>query len=274
MRLYGIALIAVTLSAGTVAMHESASAQQDSQEWLEQCRRERNNRERACEIRTETFRSTGELRVDAGQNGGVSVESWSGTEVSVEARIQATADDASRAAEIAKAVRVAHSGSALQASGPDMSREDHESWSVMYVVKVPRATNLDLTALNGPLGVRNVRGKIVANTTNGPLSLTDVAGDVHARTQNGPMSVKLSGARWEGAGLDAETKNGPLTLSIPEGYNADLETGTYNGPFSTDVPLEVRVLGNRTSRIQTKIGDGGAPVRAVTSNGPVTIRRR
>lgn len=268
-----IALTIVVLGAPlvrAVPLH----AQQDSQEWLEQCRRERNNRERACEIRTETFRSTGDLRVDAGQNGGVSVESWSGSEISVEARIQATADDASRAAAIAKGVRVAHNGSVLAATGPDMSRDDHESWSVMYVVKVPRMTNLDLNALNGPMSVRNVRGHIIANTTNGPLSLTDVAGDVRARTQNGPMSVKLAGARWEGTGLDAETRNGPLTLSIPEGYNADLETGTTNGPFTTDVPLDVRVMGSRTSRIKTKMGDGGAPVRVVTSNGPVSIRRR
>ncbi len=248
-------------------------AQDDSAQWLAQCRRERSNRERSCEVRTETFHSPGSLHIDAGRNGGVSVESWSGTEVSVEARVQAEAPDAARAAEIGHGVRASHSGGSLVASGPD-DLASNESWSVMYVVKVPRATNLDLVASNGPLSIHNVRGSISASTVNGPLALMDVAGDVKARTRNGPLSVRLSGVRWEGAGLDAETSNGPVTLSVPEYYNADLETGTTNGPFNTEVALNVQVLGRNATHINTKLGDGGAPVRVVTTNGPIVIRRR
>jgi DUF4097 and DUF4098 domain-containing protein YvlB len=144
----------------------------------------------------------------------------------------------------------------------------------MYVIKVPRNSDLDLRTVNGPLAVRNVRGRIIANTTNGPISLTDVAGDVNVKATNGPVSVRLSGTRWEGAGLSAETTNGPVSLSIPRDYNAALETGTENGPFVTDVPLTVTMVGRRSSRINTKLGDGGAPVRVVTTNGPVSIHRR
>ena len=72
----------------------------------------------------------------------------------------------------------------------------------------------------------------------------------------------------------AETSNGPLTLEIPERYNAQLETGTVNGPFTSDIPLSVRLSGRRTQRIEATLGSGGPPVRAVTTNGPVTIRAR
>lgn len=266
-------IVLALATAAPLVVSVPVRAQEDSQEWLDQCRHERTQRERSCEIRTETFHSTGSLHVDAGRNGGVSVESWSGTEVSVEARVQAQAEDAGRAAAIGKGVRAAHSGGSLVASGPaDLG--DNESWSVQYVVKVPRATNLDLVASNGPLSVHNVRGNISASTVNGPLALVDVAGDVKARTRNGPLSVRLGGVRWEGAGLDAETSNGPVTLSLPEYYNADLETGTTNGPFNTEIPLSVQVLGRNATHINTKLGDGGAPVRVITTNGPIVIRRR
>jgi hypothetical protein len=38
-------------------------------------------------------------------------------------------------------------------------------------------------------------------------------------------------------------------------------------------PLTVTVQGHVTNRIRATLGDGGAPVRVVTTNGPLTIRR-
>jgi hypothetical protein len=92
--------------------------------------------------------------------------------------------------------------------------------------------------------------------------------------RNGPLSVGLGGSRWEGAGLDAETVNGPVVLAIPEGYSARLETGTVNGPMSVDFPLTVTFQGRWRDRLNTTLGDGGAPVRVVTTNGPLVIKRR
>jgi DUF4097 and DUF4098 domain-containing protein YvlB len=109
------------------------------------------------------------------------------------------------------------------------------------------------------------------SVTNGPLSLTDLAGDVHARATNGPLAVRLSGSRWDGQGLDAETTNGPVTLSIPAGYNASLTTGTVNGPMNIDIPVTVQ--GRFPRQFTTQLGTGGAPIRAVTTNGPIVVRR-
>jgi DUF4097 and DUF4098 domain-containing protein YvlB len=108
---------------------------------------------------------------------------------------------------------------------------------------------------------------------NGPVSLTGVGGDITARVQNGPLTVRLSGTRWDGTGLDAEARNGPVDLAIPERYNAQLETGTVNGPMDVAFPLTVTLQGHVTDRIRTTLGAGGAPIRVVTTNGPLTIRR-
>jgi len=110
---------------------------------------------------------------------------------------------------------------------------------------------------------------------NGPLSLQHVGGDVRARAQNGPLHVELAGTRWEGAGLDASTQNGPLVIEIPEDYNAELETGTVNGPMEIGFPVTVqgRIGGGGNRRLTTRLGQGGPPIRAVTTNGPAVLRR-
>src|SRR5207248_351031 len=109
---------------------------------------------------------------------------------------------------------------------------------------------------------------------NGPISLVGVGGDVRARTTNGPLDIELVGTRWEGGGgLDAETTNGPVSLAIPDNYSAELEFGTVNGPMTVGFPLTVTIQGKVGRRIITKLGAGGAPIRAVTTNGPVEIRR-
>lgn len=115
-------------------------------------------------------------------------------------------------------------------------------------------------------------GAIEFAAQNGGIHLAGVGGDVRGRTQNGGLSVELTGARWEGRGLDAQTTNGGVTLIVPEGYDAELETGTTNGGFDIDFPVTVQ--GRIGRSIRTTLGDGGAVVRAITTNGGVRVRRR
>ena len=98
---------------------------------------------------------------------------------------------------------------------------------------------------------------------------------MRARTENGPIGVKLGGTTWEGAGLDAETRNGPIAIRIPANYSAILETGTVNGPFETEIPLQVRLEpGQEGRQFRAELGNGGPLVRVITRNGPVSIEGR
>jgi len=96
---------------------------------------------------------------------------------------------------------------------------------------------------------------------------------VHASAQNGPLSIELMGTKWDGAGLDAETQNGPADLTIPDNYNAKIEFGTVNGPMDVGFPMTVTINGRIRNRISTTLGNGGAPVRVLTTNGPMTVRK-
>ena len=243
------------------------------EDWMDDCQesRGRGDRERYCELRETTMRATGRLLgVDARDNGGIIVRAWDGDEILIHARIQAQAESEEDARDLAKAIRVVAADDRIRADGPSTGRR--ESWSVTYEVHVPRRYDLNLETHNGPISVEGVTGRLEAEAVNGPMSLVNIGGDVRARTTNGPLTIRLDGTKWNGTGLDAETTNGPVTLSIPSDYSAHLETGTVNGPMSIDFPVTLQ--GRITRRmITTDLGSGGPTVRAVTTNGPVTVRR-
>jgi hypothetical protein len=227
--------------------------------------------ERYRELRDVAYRAAGgTLDVDGGQNGGVIVTGWGRDSIRVVARIQSQADTKERAQALAKAVRIVNQGGRLSAEGPDT--DDEESWSVTFDVLAPRGMALKLEAHNGPVVVAEMNSRMDLETVNGPMVLAGVAGDVRARTENGPLSVRLTGAQWRGARLDASTENGPVSVTLPRGYSCMLETGTINGPMDVNIPIVVQGRINvRHQHVSAKLGNGGAPVRAVTTNGPASV---
>jgi DUF4097 and DUF4098 domain-containing protein YvlB len=174
---------------------------------------------------------------------------------------------------IARDIKIETSGGTVRATGGGGPFSRRQNWSVSFVVMVPRRTDLTLSTQNGPLSVDDVSGRMDLQTQNGPLSLSGVGGDVHASAQNGPLTIELLGTRWEGTGLDAETQNGPADLRIPDNYNAKIEFGTVNGPMDVGFPMTVTISGRVKDRISTTLGNGGPPIRVVTTNGPMTVRR-
>lgn len=277
------ATAALLAAAVGLALPAASPAQQSDAEWLAECERDRDrgeSRYRHCELRVTELPATGRLAVESDRNGGVAVRAWErGSErdvVEVHARIAAWADDPSTAEALAGRVEIGAEGERLRPAGPEAG--DDGSWSVVYHVRVPSRYDLDLSAYNGPVAVRGVTGSMELETRNGPIALRGVGGDVRARAENGPIAIELSGDRWDGAGLDAEARNGPIRLEIPEGYSADLVTGTVHGPTRIGFPLTVTLggegrLGRRGGHFRATLGEGGAPIRAVTTNGPLVLRR-
>lgn len=226
---------------------------------------------RTCDVREETM-AAGPLTVDAGHNGGIQVEGWDRNEIRVRAVVTANARSEAEAKQLASAVQVQVGGGKVSATGPTTERR--QWWSVSYRINVPRRNDLDLNANNGGVSITGVSGTIRFDTTNGGVRLNDLAGDVRGETRNGGLTVNLSGDRWDGVGLDVETSNGGVTLTIPDGYNADLTTRTVNGGFRTDFPMTIQGELSPRQGITTTLGSGGAPVRVRTTNGGLRINKR
>lgn len=252
-----------------------ATAQKtDSQSSL-QCRDSRNNERlrNHCEIKEQTLGATGTVNVDGKQNGGVAIKGWERNEVLLRYRIQTQAPTQAEADQLAREVRVETNSVRIQAEGPE--QRDNYHWSVSYEIFVPRRTNLSLEAHNGGVSVANVHGKISFKTTNGGVNLVGVGGNVQGNTTNGGVNVVLTGARWDGEGLEVRTTNGGVNLVLPDNYSAHLETGTVNGNVSSDIPLNVAVTsrGRMPKEISIDLGGGGPTVRATTTNGGVRVGR-
>ena len=226
---------------------------------------------RTCEVREESM-AAGPLTVDAGRNGGIQVEGWDRNEIRVRAVVTSSARSETDAKQLASAVQIHVGSGKVTAVGPTAERR--QWWSVSYRINVPRRNDLDLHANNGGVSIFGVSGTLRFDTTNGGVRLNAVAGDVRGETRNGGVDVVLSGDRWDGVGLDVETSNGGVNLTIPEGYNAELTTRTVNGGFRTDFPMTIQGELSPRQGITTTLGAGGAPVRVRTTNGGLRINKR
>ncbi|MGE0360701.1 MAG: DUF4097 domain-containing protein [Vicinamibacterales bacterium] len=240
------------------------------------CTERRGDRDRgfACEVRDSRLPApVGALTVDASPNGGIRVEAWDQADVLVRAVVQAYGDDDAEAKDLLGRVRVNAAGTRVDAEGPERGEGRRRSgWSVSFRVWAPRQTALALQARNGGISLHGMRGESRFSTTNGGVTLDGVGGKVVGTTRNGGVNVRLDGTRWEGDGLDVETTNGGVSMAIPSGYSAELETGTVNGGFRTELPLTVQ--GRLDRQVKATLGSGGPPLKVTTTNGGVRITQR
>ena len=223
---------------------------------------------RECRILEATVGNGNVLDVDAGRNGGIRVRSWDRKEAHIRMKATAWSRDASEARDVVESVRLTTDNGLVRAT----SAREAGQWSASFEVQVPRNARLTLNARNGGLTLEEFQGTAEMDTVNGGISITDARGEIRGTTRNGGISVSLTGQRWDGRGLDLETKNGGVSIVIPQGYSAELETGTWNGHLRVDFP--VTVTGSLTRQIKTTLGSGGALIRALTTNGGVAIRQR
>lgn len=263
---------ATLAAAFTVTAALSAGAQSDrSSRFLDNCRRNRNDDAQFCEIRDFTLGALRGLVVNGRENGGITVTGWDQPTIKIVAMVQVRAESDADAAAIAREIAVSTANGDVHANGPRLNGR-RESWSVSYEIFAPRTIDLALTASNGGIAVEAINGRMELETVNGGLSVVDVAGDVRGRTVNGGVSAQLYGERWAGAGLDLKTSNGGVTLSVPNNYSAQLETGTVNGSLNVGFPIMIQ--GSFGRRVSTQLGNGGPTISVKTTNGGVNLKRR
>ena len=270
-----VSFAALTLLAASPLHAQRHRGMTDTTDWLDECRDgdhrwNDSDRGRSCEVRRSAIAApNGHVSIDGGQNGGIRVIGGDADSMIVVAMIGASARTDADAAALARQVKIEVTPTSVRATGPDGADDRH--WYVSFDVTLPRGADVSATTHNGGVYLQGLNGKVEARAVNGPLSVYEMAGDVSGRTQNGPINAELRGSKWEGTGLDLQTQNGPVVLNIASGYNAHLETGTVNGPMQIDFPVTIQ--GRISKRFSVDIGKGGPTVRAVTTNGPVVVRR-
>ena len=213
------------------------------------------------------------LDVDAGRNGGIRVRGWDRADVHVRATVSAWADTDAEARQTVSGVRIVTSGGTIRPEGPDANGRTG-NWSVSFELDVPRTAIITLTAHNGGVSIEDFQGAAKFHAVNGGVTLRNVSGDIRGETVNGGVTVDLSGDHWNGAGLDVETHNGGIRMTMPEHYSAQLETATTHGRVNIEFPITMQGNLGNGRQLTTTLGAGGAKLRAVTTNGGVSVRRK
>lgn len=180
-------------------------------------------------------------------------------------------------------------------------------------VAVPRSSNLQAKSGDGSISVEDVSGKVGLDTADGSVRAVRLVGDIRVRSGDGSIRMEkiegsldletndgsivldakptvLRGRTGDGSirlhvGPDTAmtedweitTGDGSITLTLPSGFNAELDAESGDGSVRASHP-GIRVdEGNGDDRrerrrsLRTTIGQGGKVLRVRTSDGTVRI---
>ena len=238
------------------------------------------------EERTVTKAEAAVLQVRPHANGGVQVSGWDKETYSVTAcKAVARGEGEALLSQITMKIE----NGKVTTNGPE---GDGDDWVIYLIVRTPKSAVLDMETMNGPLSFYDVNGKLTAHAHNGPISLKNFSGDaevtaqngpislegtsgsVKVHTENGPITVALEGKTWSGAGLSADAQNGPLTLTVPSGYQSSFVVeSTNHSPMSCHGSIcdSARKTWDDDHR-RIEYGNAPAMIRLSTVNGPISVR--
>jgi hypothetical protein len=90
----------------------------------------------------------------------------------------------------------------------------------------------------------------------------------------------MSGSHWNGYEFAAVTQKGSATLLLPAKFSAALQIETRDGKIVVDYPPQVVegeetppeiIINKKSQSLKASIGDGGAPIKLLTTLGDLTI---
>jgi putative adhesin len=133
---------------------------------------------------------------------------------------------------------------------------------------------ISVSSVNEKVVIADTSGEITAESINGAVTMTGIdSKSVDASTVNG--DIVFEGKLLDGGHYSFGTHNGNLLLGLPDNVNATFTIRTYQGSFSTDLPLEgvSRADLQRGRRVTTTLGSGSADVSLETFGGAIRLRK-
>lgn len=125
---------------------------------------------------------------------------------------------------------------------------------------------------NGDVEVRGAKAPVRVTTGNGRITVSAAEGPVVARSGNGDIDVRLSApaARED---MSFSTGSGSVRVTLPAGFNGELDASTGNGEVRSD--FDLRLTGRvNPRRLRATIGTGGPLLRLSTGNGGLEVLKQ
>lgn len=144
---------------------------------------------------------------------------------------------------------------------------------VYYTLHIPKDAQLKIENVSGGETIQGVAGTLDAQTVSGRITADSLTTDTKAQTTSGRISLEFATAPKNGT-IKAQTVSGPITLIIPAGINADVETASVAGGFRSDFPSVLAKKQDVGSKASGTIGSGGTTIKLETVSGSIELRKK
>ena len=223
-------------------------------------------------------------------NGSITVTSYDGKDVIVEAKTRNDNEAPARAGGM-KRVPMTATGLSVE---EENNQVDIGAQSVQRTIditlQVPRRTSLHLkTVNNGDISVTGVDGEIDVDDVNGEVTLKNISGNAVAHALNGRLLVTFDRINPQKA-MAFSSLNGDVDVTFPPDLKANVSMSSDRGDVFSDfdiqleprAPTQTAVQGERQGgrfkvnvdkAVRGKINGGGQEIQFKNFNGNIYIRR-
>jgi hypothetical protein len=233
----------------------------------------------------------GTLAIVGAPNGNIKVEGWSKNEVEIQAEIEiqaANEEDLAKLSQVTSFVLEESLGrTGIISIGPNdkkaMRKLDKKfpkhligtPFSINYVIRVPRYTDLQIDGGSGDLEISGVEGMFRVNVLDGRSSIELVGGSIIGTFGKGSVDITIPTHSWRGRFAEISLGTGEMNVNLPMGLNAQfdaniLRTGTIKNEFSSFTPRERKAEFTERS-IMAKAGAGSVSLKFTVGDGNMTI---
>jgi DUF4097 and DUF4098 domain-containing protein YvlB len=230
------------------------------------------------------FYPGGKIGIEAGVPGNIKVIGWDKASVRVEAEkiVYYLAPEEAKAliSQFPIRVRWNQTSATIRTTSSPTSGAAMEYNLTIYVPK--ERTDITVNKSQGDFSVDLVNGWIEVTVSEGSLEAKSVSGYFSARIQRGDVRVEMTDNRWKGLEFAVVTQMGSIDLRLPVKFSSALQLETHNGKITVDYPPQIVdgepeppeiAIHKNSQSLKATLGDGGPPVKLVTSSGDVRLSK-
>lgn len=149
----------------------------------------------------------------------------------------------------------------------------HRGGEVYYTIHVPKDAQLKIENVSGAETIKGVAGRVDAQTVSGRITADSLTTDTNVQTTSGRISLEFAQSPKNGT-VKAQTVSGQITIAMPADINADVQTESVAGAFTSDFPSVRAQKQDVGSKASGTIGSGGTTIKLQTVSGSITLRKK
>jgi hypothetical protein len=233
----------------------------------------------------------GTLTLVGAPEGAITIESWQRNEVDITADLElraTTEDDLSKLATVdgffldssPNHLRILTTGTHDRVFMKRTAKDFPKNllgipFRIDYKLKVPAYVDIEIDAGQGPFTISGIDGSINFKAGSSDAKVDVAGGAVKIVIATGTVDINIGARSWRGVGADVQVASGNLNVSMPAGFNADIDgTILRTGRIENSYGIAAKEGTLATERqLQGQAGSGGAHLSFTVAEGTITFKK-